>query len=179
MKEIRTSEIRATGQKEDSFIIEGMPIVFNSPTKIGSFNEVICSGALNDADMSDIKLLYNHDTNKIPLARTPKTMNFTVDQRGLNIVAELPKTAEGNSIYTAIKRGDLSGMSFAFSVPDGGDEFDINTKTRTINKIEKVHEVSITPFPAYEQTSIEARNKNQDKTNELKIKINQILKRSL
>lgn len=190
MKELRTTEVRATAPAgADGFILEGMPIVFDTPTKIndvfGSYTEIIRAGALDGADLSDIRLLYNHDLSKVPLARTPKTMRFNLDTAGLKMTAELPDTEEAKSIHTAVKRGDLSGMSFAFKVPQGGDSFDAKTNTRTITKIEKVYEFSITPFPAYAQTSIEARTaiqgtwNRQNDVSKLKIKVNQILKRSV
>ncbi|KYH30742.1 caudovirus prohead protease [Clostridium tepidiprofundi DSM 19306] len=190
MKEIRTANLRATDPAgESGFKLEGVPIVFDTPTKIndvfGSYTEIIKRGALDNADLSDIRLLYNHDMSKVPLARTPKTMRFNLEPAGLKMTAELPNTEEGKSVYTAVKRGDLSGMSFAFKVPPGGDTFDAKTNTRTITKIEKVYEFSITPFPAYPQTSIEARTAIQgtwDKQKEkdkLRIKVNQILKRSV
>lgn len=164
MKELRLAEIRAeslTADKQDAFIIEGTPIVFDVPTTIndpaGEYIEIIRSGALDGADLSDSRLLYNHDTNKVPLARTPKTMQFTLSTAGLSMRAQLPKTEEARSVYEAIKRGDLSGMSFMFKVPPGGDSYDPATNTRTINKIDKVYEVSVVPFPAYPQTSVEAR----------------------
>ncbi|WP_333861930.1 HK97 family phage prohead protease [Clostridium sp.] len=190
MKEFRTSNLRAAVPAgESNLILEGIPIVFNTPTKIndvfGSYTEIIRNGALDAADLSDIRLLYNHDLTKVPLARTPKTMRFNLDPVGLKMTAELPITEEGKSIYTAVQRGDLSGMSFAFKVPPGGDNFDAKSNTRTINKIEKVYEFSITPFPAYPQTSIEARTAiqgiwdKQKNIQQLKIKVNQILKRSV
>ncbi|MCE0554730.1 HK97 family phage prohead protease [Bacillus thuringiensis] len=123
--------------------------------------------------------------SKIPLARTPKTMSFALDSAGLTMRAELPETEEGKSVYTAVRRQDLSGMSFAFKVPEGGSQFDAKTNTRTITKIEKVYEFSICPFPAYPQTSVEARAAIESswemlKSTErqaLKIKINQLLMR--
>lgn len=164
MKEIRICEIRAgTAEGEEKARkLEGRPIVYDQPTKIndpaGDFVEVIRAGALKGADLSDAKLLYNHDLNKVPLARTPKTMQLIHDNAGLRMVADLPDTQEADSVYTAVKRGDLSGMSFAFTVPKGGDSYDAKTRTRIIHKIDKVYEISVVPFPAYPQTSIEARS---------------------
>ena len=164
MKELRICEIRAEAAAGAGNVkkLEGRPIVYDQPTRIndpaGDFIEVIRAGALKDADLSDARLLYNHDLNKVPLARTPKTMQLIHDAAGLRMVADLPDTPEANSIYTAVKRGDLSGMSFAFKVPQGGDSYDPKTNTRTINKIEKVYEISVVPFPAYPQTSVEARS---------------------
>ncbi len=187
MKEFRVCEIRASSPAEDDkgLMIQGTPIVYDQPTKIndpaGTYIEIIKRGALDGADLSDARLLYNHDLSKVPLARTPKTMQFTQDPAGLKIVATLPGTEEARSVYTAVQRGDLSGMSFAFKVPVGGDSYDRTTNTRTIHKIEKVYEVSVVPFPAYPQTSIEARTAMQTAVNDplkdaAKIKINQILK---
>lgn len=162
MKEIRTCEIRTqTPAGAESLILEGMPIVFDQATIIndpaGPFTEIIRRGALDGADLSDVRLLYNHDLNKVPLARTPKTMSLEVTMAGMRMIARLPDTQEARSVHTAVGRGDLTGMSFAFKVPEGGDRYDPATRTREILKIEKVLECSVVPFPAYQQASVEAR----------------------
>lgn len=187
MKEIRTTLL----QTSEGLKVAGRPIVYDEPTTIkaefGEYIEVIQRGALDHADLTDIRLLYNHDLTKVPLARTPKTMQFNVDPAGLNMIATLPDTEEGRSVHTAVQRQDLSGMSFGFKVPKDGSFYDPKTNTRTITKIEKVYEFSITPFPAYPQTSLEARAQIEDIKEELaspervaaRIKINQILKRSV
>lgn len=165
MKELRTAEIRAeapTAEGSGSLVVVGTPIVFDTPTTIedpgGSYTEVIKRGALDAADLTDSRLLINHDMTRLPLARTPKTMQFTVDGEGLHMRAELPDTEEAHAAYTAVKRGDLTGMSFAFTVPNGGDSYDPKTNTRTITKIAKVYEVSLVNFPAYPKASAEARS---------------------
>ena len=172
MKEIRiapiNAETRAGTSAEDpaALFLSGQPIVYDCPTTIndpaGQYIEVIKRGALDGADLSDVRLMYNHDLNRVPLARTPKTMQLSVTPAGLQMAAELPDTEDARAVYTAVKRGDLSGMSFAFKVPAGGDTYDPATKTRTIHKIEKVLECSVVPFPAYPSTSIEARAAFQD-----------------
>lgn len=165
MKEIRTADITADKPKtaaEEELILVGKPIVYDQPTTIrasfGEYTEIIKRGALDNADLSDIRLLYNHDANKLPLARTGKTMTFNLGAAGLEMRAVLPDTQEGRSVYTAVERGDLSGMSFGFKVANDGSHYDAKTNTRTITKIDKVYEFSITPFPAYPQTSLEARS---------------------
>lgn len=165
MKEIRTVEIRAGDKsvdQETALILTGTPIVFDTPTTIndpgGRYTEIISRGALDNADLTDSRLLVNHDMTRIPLARTPKTMQFKLSPVGLQMTAELPNTEEGRTAYEAVKRGDLTGMSFAFTVPDGGDTFDPKTNTRTINQIAKVYEVSLVNFPAYQAASVEARD---------------------
>jgi HK97 family phage prohead protease len=191
MKETRIAEIRAADPAgENGLVLEGMPIVYNQPTKIndpkGKYTEIIRPEALASADLTDTRLLYNHDTSKVPLAKAPKTMQLVNGPAGLKMVAQLPNTEEARSVHTAVQRGDLSGMSFSFKVPPGGDSYDPRTNTRTISKIDKVYEISVTPFPAYPQTSIEARAAIDESSTAYqdpnrtaaRIKINQILKRS-
>jgi len=148
--------------------LTGRPIVYDTPTTINdpdgtSYVEVIARGALDEADISDSTLIYNHDQNRVPLARTPRTMTLTRDEFGLSMVAKLAGDNQtAREVYTAVKRGDLSGMSFAFTVPEGGSSYDPVTNTRTITRIAKVYEVSVCPFPAYAATSVEARSQMQE-----------------
>jgi uncharacterized protein len=190
MKEIRITELRyAEPAGNGDLILEGRPIIYDQPATIndncGQYTEIIRAGALDNADLSDVRLLYNHDLGKVPLARTPKTMQFRLDPAGLKLTATLPATTDGQSVYTAVKRGDLSGMSFAFKVAKDGSNYDQATNTRTITKIDKVYECSVVPFPAYPQTSVEARSviesaqQRVEKETAARIKINQILKRSV
>lgn len=194
MKETRITQLKAetradTAAASESLILWGRPIVYEAPTTIndpaGEYIEIIKRGALDGADLSDVRLLYNHDLGKIPLARTPKTMKLRTSTAGLELEATLPDTQEAKAVYEAVKRGDLDGMSFAFVVPKGGDTYDAKTNTRTINKIAKVYECSVVPYPAYPQTSIEARAeqaaslKQYKAKQQAKILINQILKKGL
>ena len=87
-------------------------------------------------------------------------MEIWNDEVGMHFRATLPDTEEARSVYTAVKRGDMSGVSFGFTVSDGS-QYDVNTRTRTINKIDKVLEFSIVNYPAYSETSVEARNQIQ------------------
>lgn len=170
MKEKRNAEIRAAEPQESGAAAEkiliGRPIVYDTPTEIiddnGSYTEIIKRGALDNADISDSRLLINHDLSQIPLARTPKTLELIKDDKGLSMRATLPDTATGAAAYEAVKRGDLSGMSFCFTVAEGGSSYDPKTNTRTITAISKVYEVSIVSFPAYAETSVEARQQMQN-----------------
>ncbi|MBL0847578.1 HK97 family phage prohead protease [Mammaliicoccus fleurettii] len=165
MKEIRSAEIQTDSQSNE-LILEGTPIVFNKPTTIytptGSYTEVIKRNALDGLKLNDTRLLVSHDHNRIPLAKSPKTMDIWTDEVGLHMRATLPDTEEARSVYTAVKRGDLTGMSFGFTCSNQGNDYDVNTRTRTINKIDKVLEFSVVNFPAYEEASVEARNQIQD-----------------
>lgn len=161
MKEIRTATLDAT---QEEMTLTGWPIVFDTPTTINdpdgrTYTEIIERGALDFADLHDSTLIYNHDENRVPLARTPGTMTLEVTERGLYMVAKLAGDNQtSREVYSAVKRGDLSGMSFAFTVPEGGSSYDPVTNTRRISRIAKVYEVSVVPFPAYPTTSVEARS---------------------
>lgn len=161
MKEIRTANLETT---QDELTLTGWPIVFDTPTSINdpdgrTYTEIIERGALDFADLHDSTLIYNHDENRVPLARTPGTMTLEVAERGLYMVAKLAGDNQtSREVYSAVRRGDLSGMSFAFTVPEGGSSYDPVTNTRTISRIAKVYEVSVVPFPAYPTTSVEARS---------------------
>lgn len=167
MKETRNAELNAATDTDEAggMILTGTPIVFDQPTTIntpdGSYTEIIAAGALDGCDLSDSRLLWAHDDKRVPLARTPRTMTFNVDAKGLHMTAQLPDTEEARSVYEAIKRRDVQGMSFAFVVAPGGDEWSADGTTRTINKISKVLEVSAVNFPAYPTASIEARAARQ------------------
>ncbi len=190
MKEFRICGIdceeRSEGLAKPERMLIGQPIVFEKVTEItdknGSYKEVISRGALDGCDLSDVKLFYGHDVTKVPLAKTPKTMSLEVTPAGLTMRASLADTESAKEVYEAIKRGDLNGMSFAFKVNPGDDSYDVRTNTRTIKKISKLMEVSVVPFPAYSQTSVEARSAMNDsisrfnKIKTAKLLINQILK---
>ena len=189
MKEIRIAEIRAAEPTADgtkTLILSGRPILYDTPALIGdvggSYTEIIRKGALDGADLTDVRLLYNHDLGKVPLARTPKTMTLRVDDQGLTFEASLPETEAAREVYAAVQRGDLTGMSFAFTVPQGGDDYDPATNTRTIRQIAKVYECSVVPYPAYPTTSVEARSARATALTRLearkraKILYNQIMK---
>lgn len=158
-------EVRAENNEQYGDYVTGRPIVYNSRTDIGSFDEIIEAGALDNADLRDVKFLVNHNTDMIPLARSRNnnvnsTMQMTIDGDGMNIRVNLDteNNSEARNLYSAIKRGDIDGMSFMFTVDgDSWDALESNHPTRHINKIGKVFEVSAVTFPAYSETSISAR----------------------
>lgn len=166
-KEIRAFnfEIRAEQNEEHGHYLTGRPIVYDATTDLGWYDERIAKGALDDADLKDIRFLVNHNTDMIPLARSRNnnansTMQLSVDDEGMLIRVDLDteNNTEARNLYSAVERGDLDGMSFMFVVgSDEWDDIDSEHPTRTITKLSKVFEVSAVTFPAYEQTSISAR----------------------
>lgn len=164
-------EIRAEQKdSEDSkgkYTLYGLPIVYNSRTDIGYFDEIIETGALDKADLKDVRFLVNHDLSKIPLARSRNnnensTMRLKKTDKGLEVEIDLDvdNNSEARNLYSAISRGDITGMSFMFGI-DGEEweNLDKEHPTRRIKSISTVVEVSAVTFPAYEATEIYARDK--------------------
>ena len=159
-------EVRAE-ENEQGSIITGRPIVYNSRADIGFFDEIIEEGALNNTDLTDVRFMVNHDMSRIPLARSRRnngnsTMQLTVDEQGMSIrvLLDTVNNAEAKSLFSAVQRGDLSGMSFAFGVSDEEwEDLEKEHPLRRIKGISTVVEVSAVTFPAYEATEIYARSK--------------------
>ena len=159
-------EIRAEKDEKHGTYITGTPIVFDQDTDMGWYQETIARGALNTCDLRDVRFLVGHNTGGIPLARSRNnnansTMQLTPDDAGMAMRADLDieRNADSLSLYSAAERGDISGMSFMFRVEsDKWEDLDSDHPKRTITGISKVFEVSAVTWPAYEQTSLEARS---------------------
>ena len=160
MKEKRLIEIRAAEGSENDMTVEGYAAVFDTVTNLGYMKEVIDRNAFDNADMSDIVMKYNHEDSVLPMARTRGgSLQFNVDDHGLKIRAKLPETTVNKDIFTLIKEGVLSKMSFAFTVAN--EEYDYETDTRKILAFDKIFDVSVVDVPAYETTEIYARSKEE------------------
>ncbi|MBQ2391043.1 MAG: HK97 family phage prohead protease [Clostridia bacterium] len=159
-------EIRAE-ESDIGKVITGRPIVYNSRTDLGLFDEIIDVGALSNTDLTDVRFLVNHDVSKIPLARSRRnngnsTMHLVVDEAGMGIRVNLDteNNSEARALYSAVERGDISGMSFMFAIRgEKWEELDSDHPVRRITDISTVVEVSAVTFPAYEATTINARGK--------------------
>ena len=167
-KEIRPFEfeVRAEQDEEHGHYLTGQPIIYGSRTDMGWYDEIIDDGALTDTDLRDVRFLVNHNTDMIPLARSRNnnansTMQMEViEGRGMSIRVNLDteNNAEARSLYSAVERGDISGMSFMFRTDkDAWDDLESEHPTRHIRSIGRVFEVSAVTFPAYTDTHITAR----------------------
>lgn len=166
-KEIRAFnfEVRAEENEEHGHYLAGTPIVYNTTTDLGWYDEVIDRGALDEADLKDVRFLINHNTDMVPLARSRNnnvnsTMQLEVNDGGMNIRVDLDvdNNTDARNLYSAVERGDLDGMSFMFTVDaDAWEDLESEHPTRHIEKLGKVFEVSAVTFPAYEATTISAR----------------------
>jgi len=160
-------EARADVDENGGAIIAGRPVVYSSPTDIdGEFCEIIEPGALDGADLTDVRLLVNHDTKRIPLARSrnnseSSTMHLSVDADGLSLdraLLDVANNSEASALYSAVKRGDISGMSFLFSVAEQWwENVHSDYPTRHVTKVASIVEVSAVTFPYYLDTEINAR----------------------
>ena len=158
-------EVRADENEEHGHFLSGRPIVFGQRTDLGWYDEVIENGALDETDLKDVRFLVYHNTDMIPLARSRNnnansTMQMSVDPDGMAIRVDLDteNNSDAKNLYSAVGRGDITGMSFMFIVDaDSWDNVDTEHPTRHIRSIRKVMEVSAVTFPAYSQTSIQTR----------------------
>jgi HK97 family phage prohead protease len=159
----------ANNDDENKQLVEGYAAVFNQRALIWKsewsgwkYMEVIDRNAFNGADMSDTVFKYNHGDVAMILARASNnTLTMNTDDKGLRISADIIDTNNGTDVYKLIKRGDLNKMSFAFTVKSERTEVDKENKiyTRTITAFDKIYDVAVVDFPAYDGTSIQARSK--------------------
>lgn len=159
----------ASENEENKQLVEGYAAVFNQRTLIWEsewsgwkYMEVIDRNAFDGADMSDTVFKYNHGDVAMILARASNnTLTMNTDDKGLRISADIIDTNNGTDVYKLIKRGDLNKMSFAFTVKSERTEVDKENKiyTRTITAFDKIYDVAVVDFPAYDGTSIQARSK--------------------
>ena len=170
-KEVRSLEfeVRAEQNEQHGTYIAGTPIVFNQVTDLGWIRETIDPGALDKTDLRDVRFLIGHNTGMVPLARSRNnnensTMQLMVNENGMDIRVDLDteNNADSRTLYSAVKRGDISGMSFMFTVDgEAWEDLDSDQPLRRITSIKRVFEVSAVAFPAYEGTSLEAASEGE------------------
>jgi len=138
----------------------GYAAVFNSDSEPLPFIERIAPGAFSRSlrSRNEIKMFLNHDTSQVLASKRAGTLRLSEDTHGLRVEADLPQTSTGRDLAYLIKRGDISDMSFGFSVPRGGDSWSDDGATRELREV-RLHEVSIvTGFPAYAATTASVRS---------------------
>lgn len=161
-------DVRSEKRADGTARLYGSPIVYSSPTDIGGwFREIIDPGALIGANLKDVPLLVNHNDRMIPVARSRNnnpnsTMRLMVTDNGLDFEADIDveRNATACELESAVERGDLDGMSFAFWVSEEKwEDLETDYPTRHIIRFEAIGEISACTWPAYESTSIYARSK--------------------
>lgn len=149
-------ELRAEG---DGMTFRGYAAKFNSPSEPLPFIETILPGAFTRTlkSRNEIKAFVNHDTNMVLGSTRAGTLRLSQDERGLLTELDLPDTSYGRDLAVSVKRGDVSGMSFGFYVPKGGDSWNADYTQRTIREIALSEVSPVTGFPAYRATTASVR----------------------
>lgn len=163
-KEMRMIRLLELEVREDSDfgtpMIEGYAAVFNELSEdLGGFREIVAPGAFSrSVDENDVRALWDHNSQYVLGRNKAGTLAMDEDERGLRIRIVPPATAWAQDLMTSMKRGDINQMSFGFY--KRADEWDYKTTppTRTLRDVD-LFDVSIVTYPAYPQTSVEARNK--------------------
>ena len=161
--QLRASVLDAGEGQNVTKVLDGRPIVFDTPTLIyvdregTQYFEQVHHDALEGVDLSNVFFKYNHSQHVPPLASTRAgTLDLVVDDKGMGITARMANTTSASDIHELVRSGNLEKMSFAFTVAN--DAYDCKTKTRTIFKFDKIFDVSVVDFPAYDDTTVTARN---------------------
>ena len=151
--EIRKGE----DEEKKEMHIQGKAVAFNSPETYWGETEIIDPRALDECDMSDVVLRYNHNDTQYTLARTRNnSLRLEVKEDGLYFDADLIDTTTNQDAYKMIQAGLLDKCSFAFTIDE--DKYDTKNHLRTITKIGKMFDVAVVDFPFYNETSVEARS---------------------
>lgn len=160
---VTARELRSEQFADDCYLISGTAIVYDTRTLItdryGKFGERIQRGAAAHLVNSDVRLLANHDG--LPLARTAAgTLVLRDTPKGVTFAAWLDSTSPmAMNVLAGVRRGDLSGCSFAFTVDEAHDHWNPQMTERTIKRLSTLPEVSVVTFPAYPTTTVAARSK--------------------
>ena len=162
-------EVRAAENQEHGTHLVGLPIVYGQVIQYGWRREVIDPGAVDEnTDLKDVPFLIGHNTSMVPLARSRNnnensTMQLKRVENGLEIRVDLDteNNQDAKTLYSAVKRGDITGMSFMFTVDKSmWEDEDSDNPIRRIMHIDKVFEVSAVAFPAYDETKLQAAGKD-------------------
>jgi HK97 family phage prohead protease len=160
-KEIRTfplAELRVEGDKKPQIV--GYASVFDQKSEdLGGFREIVKQGAFKKTIAeSDIRALFNHDPNYVLGRKKTGTLQLSEDDHGLRISINPPETTWAKDLLTSIRRGDIDQMSFGFkTIKDDWEKRD-GENIRSLSEV-RLFDISPVTFPAYPQTSVEARSK--------------------
>ena len=169
VREVRFLQTEVRTEESEGMILSGYPIVFEQETDMGEWREVIDAGATGDGSvLRDVALIANHDFGMIPMARSRRnndnsTMKLTPDQHGVAMRATLdPENPKAKEAYSAVRRGDITGMSFAFIVNgEKWEDLDTDKPLRRITSFGRIFEVSVVTHPAYEGTTVQAASEGE------------------
>lgn len=156
MIEVRTGTLSAATPGR----LTGYAAVFNSEAAIGDFSEVIRAGAFTRslASSRSVSALYHHQGDALLGTTRSGTLKLVEDAKGLRFDLSLPDTTHGRDLSVLVERGDVSGCSFGFVVPSGGDRWEQRggQMVRELLNVD-LHEITLTADPAYPDTTVAKR----------------------
>lgn len=163
-KEIRVRQIQIQTRdtiEKNTNVISGYAVKFNEESEnLGGFVETIAPTAFQNVNMQEVLCLYNHDTANILARSDSGNLTLKVDDTGLYFEAKLPDTTLARDVLANVTAGNIKGCSFGFTVKrdswqwSKGSEPDL----RTVEEIDKLFEIMLTPIPAYKQTTVDKRS---------------------
>lgn len=157
-------------ETNDDFVIEGYFALYEQETELfdGIF-EIITKGAFENTLGNDIRALWNHNTQYVLGRNKSGTLELKTDEKGLFGIIRLPKTQYAMDLHELVSRGDVDQCSFGFNIlGEDLEELASGGYRWRINEID-LHEVSVVTFPAYENTSVQARSKQIEQMKERKL----------
>jgi len=152
-------------EEAEGMRLTGYAARFNEPSEPLPFIERIAPGAFKRSlkSRNDIKLLWNHDSSMVLGSTRAGTLKLNEDERGLFVDAILPDTSYGRDARVSIQRGDVTGFSFGFTVPAGGDSWNNEGTERTLKSVRLLEVSTGVAFPAYPSTNGTAQVRGLDK----------------
>ena len=180
LKELRVVDSISDESTEPA--IDGYASVFDSwSEELGGnqpFRERVVKGAFEETIQNDdIRALFNHDPNYVLGRNKAGTLTLEEDDKGLHVRITPPDTQWAKDLLVSIKRGDITQMSFGFTVILDRWNYEDNTDVRELLKV-KLYDVSPVTFPAYTQTECGIRSAYDNHQKEV-VKAKEIAKQKL
>lgn len=153
-----TTDLTTRSSDDDGMTVEGYAMLYDQPSVPMPFVEYIDRGALDNVDLSKVLLLYGHDLNSVLARSDAENLQMRADDKGLWFRATLPDTTLGRDTYTNVANGNLKGCSVGFKIGDDkwlqGNDGNV---IHHIRSFDQLIEISITPIPAYTETSVDVQ----------------------
>lgn len=153
-----TTNLTTRSSDDNGMTVEGYAMLYDQPSVPMPFVEYIDRGALDNVDLSKVLLLYGHDLNSVLARSDAENLQLRADDKGLWFRATLPNTTLGRDTYTNVANGNLKGCSVGFKI--GDDKWLQGNDGQVIHHIrsfDQLIEISITPIPAYTETSVDVQ----------------------
>lgn len=153
-----TTDLTTRSSDDNGMTVEGYAMLYDQPSVPMPFVEYIDRGALDNVDLSKVLLLYGHDLNSVLVRSDAENLQLRADDKGLWFRATLPDTTLGRDTYTNVDNGNLKGCSVGFKIGDDkwlqGNDGNV---IHHIRSFDQLIEISITPIPAYTETSVDVQ----------------------